>query len=375
MKRRIAAAELGIGTVLAWDAYDDRGRLLLRKGQVISSMSQVEGLIERGLFIETEPVRECAPAAVLDTPSAAGVVLEARQRLQAVCAAGASRQNWAEHILGIVRLVETACRLSPEAALATSLWQRDGRYSIRHSVDTAVACHVISSALNVSEAQRTSTVAAALTMNISILQLQDSLQSQQSPLTPEQREIIDNHPETSAAMLRDAGVTDREWLDAVLAHHEAIDGSGYKHGRKGEEIPVPAQLVSLADIYCARISSREYRAALRPNAALRKLFLEQGKRVRDGLASQFIKAIGVFPPGTPVRLENGEIAVVTQRGESASTPAVCSIIGPRGMPLASAIHRDTSRPTYGVREVVDWSDVGAMPSMRALWGENGALGN
>ena len=107
--------------------------------------------------------------------------------------------------------------------------------------------------------------------------------------------------------------------------------------------------------------------------AIIALFLDQGKKVRDGLANHFIKTIGVFPEGTPVRLENGEIGVVTERGERASTPQVSSIIGPRGMPLAAPVKRDTSRPTYGVREVVDWSDVGAMPPMHALWGKHGAL--
>ena len=374
MKRRIAPAEVGIGTVLAWDAYDERGRLLLRKGQIITSANQIEGLIERGLFVEAQAGRErSTPVVAEKTPSAAGSILEARQRLRAICAPGAPHENFPEQILGITRLIATACSLSSEAALATSLWQREGRYSIRHSVDAAVACHVISTALKVDESQIASTVAAALTMNISILELQDKLQSQQEPLTPEQREVIGNHPEASVKILRERGVADEGWLDAVLAHHEAIDGSGYKQARKGDQIPIPAQLVSLADIYCARISSRDYRAALRPNAALRKLFLEQGKRVRDGLASQFIKAIGVFPPGTPVRLENGEISVVIERGETASTPRVCSIVGPRGMPLATPIQRDTSRPTYGVREVVDWSEVGAMPSMRVLWGSNGAV--
>jgi HD-GYP domain-containing protein (c-di-GMP phosphodiesterase class II) len=227
--------------------------------------------------------------------------------------------------------------------------------------------------LKMDERELASTVAAALTMNISILYLQDSLQAQREPLTAEQQAVIQNHPEASAALLRERRVIDDFWLQAVMSHHEAIDGSGYKHGRTGDQIPVPAQLVSLADIYCARISSRSYRPALRPNAALRKLFLDQGKKVRDGLASQFIKAIGVFPPGTPVRLENGEIAVVVQRGETASAPGVCSIIGPRGMPLAAPIQRDTGRPTYGVREVVDWADIGAMPSMRSLWGQNGAV--
>jgi hypothetical protein len=48
---------------------------------------------------------------------------------------------------------------------------------------------------------------------------------------------------------------------------------------------------------------------------------------------------------------------------------VCSIIGPRGLPFAAPIKRDTGRPTYGVREVVEWKDVGAPPSMQTLWGE------
>jgi HD-GYP domain-containing protein (c-di-GMP phosphodiesterase class II) len=323
--------------------------------------------------VEAQPARDRAPApAPENTPSALATVLEARRRLEVVCAATTSGSDFAQQIHGIGRLIATACRLSEEAAIASALWQRDGRYSIRHSVDAAITCHVIGSALEIDESMLSSTVAAALTMNISILRLQDKLQAQQEPLTPEQHAVIQNHPEASAALLRERGVTDELWLEAVLSHHEAIDGSGYKHGRRGDQIPVPAQLVSLADIYCARISSRSYRPALRPNAALRKLFLDQGKKVRDGLASQFIKALGVFPPGTPVRLENGEIGVVTQRGESASTPVVCSIIGPRGMPLATPIRRDTSRPTYGVREVVEWSEVGAMPSMHALWGRHGA---
>jgi HD-GYP domain-containing protein (c-di-GMP phosphodiesterase class II) len=372
-KRRIAADEIGIGTVLPWDAYDEHGRLLLRKGLVVSTSTQIEGLIDRGLFVDVQKRERATPVVQESTPSTVASILEARRRLQLVCAGDGAKADFVQQILGIHRLLAAACQLNQDAALATALWQREGRYSIRHSIDVAVACQVIGSTLKMEEDELQSTVAAALTMNISVLQLQDSLQAQREPLTPEQHAVIQNHPEASAAVLREHGVTDEFWLQAVLSHHEAIDGSGYKHGRSGDQIPVPAQLVSLADIYCARISSRSYRPALRPNAALRKLFLDQGKKVRDGLASQFIKAIGVFPPGTPVRLENGEIAVVTERGENASQPVVSSIIGPRGMPLAAPVKRDTGRPTYGVREVVDWSDVGAMPPMQTLWGKHAAL--
>jgi HD-GYP domain-containing protein (c-di-GMP phosphodiesterase class II) len=373
-KRRITPAELAIGSVLAWDAHDEHGRLLLRKGQVITSMSQVDGLMERGLFVETDPARDKPQRYGEEVePSAVSLILDARRRLQLLSSANGSKQDFVQQVLGIRMLIAQACCLSQDAALATALLARVGRYSIRHSLDVAITCHIVGNSLGMDEPELTSTIAAALTMNLSILQLQDDLQAQKEPLSDAQRAIIQRHPEESAALLRALDVTDETWLHVVLSHHEAIDGSGYRLGKKGDEIPLPSQLVSLGDVYCARISSREYRRALRPNAALKALFLDQGKKVRDGLASQFIKAIGVFPAGTPVRLDNGEIAVVTQRGETASTPHVCSVIGPRGMPLHPPIKRDTSLATYGVREVVEWAELGATPSMQALWGKVAAI--
>ena len=373
-KRRILSTELAIGSVLAWDAYDENGRLLLKRGQVIVSSTQLAGLMERGLFTEMDPTREKPVPGLPDvSPSAVALILEARRRLQLVCGPTGNTGSFPEQILRIRELIREACRVSPDAALAMTLLDRNGRYSVRHSVDVAIACHLIGAELGIAEPDLTSTVAAALTMNVSMLTLQDDLQTQQAPLSAGQREVIHNHPEESAMLLRERGVEDQVWLHAVLSHHEAIDGSGYRHGRKGDDIPLPAQLLSLADVYCARISSRDYRPSLRPNAALRALFLEQGKKVRDGLASQFIKAIGVFPAGTPVRLDNGEIAVVVQRGHNASKPVVCSIIGPQGMPLGVPVRRDTSQPNFSVKEVVSWGELGAVPSMQSLWGKVAAL--
>ncbi len=373
-KRRITPAELAIGSVMAWDAHDGQGRLLLRKGLIITSMSQVEGLIERGLFVETDPVRPPQPTIREEIePSAVSLILDARRNLEFSCSPEGVNENFSAHIMGIRKLIAEACSVSQDAALATAMLARDGRYSIRHSLDVAITCQIVGHSLGIDEPDLSSTVAAALTMNVSILQLQDDLQSQKEPLSDAQRAVIHSHPEAGAALLRARGVTDEAWVQAVLSHHEAIDGSGYRQGRKGDDIPLISQLVSLADVYCARISSREYRRALRPNAALKALFLEQGKKVRDGLASQFIKAIGVFPAGTPVRLDNGEIAVVTQRGATASKPHVCSLIGPRGMPFVLPIKRDTSCATYGVREVVDLAELGQIPSMQALWGKVAAV--
>lgn len=373
-QRRILPGEIEIGSVLPWDVYDARGRLLLRRGHQVVSDNQIGRLIEHGLFAEEDAERFVRPIERHDLGDSAVLpILEARRRLEHLCTSEKARERFPEQILALRQLIADACTISQDAALATAIFERQGRYSIRHSMDVAITCHVVGNALEMDETALTSTVAAALTMNLSVLDLQDELQAQKEPLTAAQREVIQRHPHESTQLLRELGVADPVWLEAVLSHHEALDGSGYGAGRKGEEISLPAQLVSLGDVYCARISSRKYRRALRPNAALRALFLEQGKKVSQELASRFIKAIGVFPAGTPVRLDNGEIAVVTSRGEKPSAPEVSAIVNVQGMPYVKPLRRDTNNPTWRVREVMEWNDVGAMPSMQAVWGKVAAL--
>lgn len=376
IKRRLTAGEISVGSVLPWDVYDEGGRLLLAKGHVIVSSNQIDALIERGLFATADTKRDrdkAPPPAEEERPSAVALILEARRRLQSACAPNAPKKNFPEQVMRMRRLVQDACRQSRDAALAMILLGREERYSIRHSVDAAVTCHVVGTVLDIQEPELSAIVAAALTMNISMLRLQDELQANRHPLTAEQREAIARHPQQSAEMLRQSGVTDETWIGAVLNHHEAMDGSGYPAHKKGDEIPLAARLVSMADIYCARVSGRDYRPSLRPNTALKALFLNQSGAMDKELAARFIKATGIYPSGTPVRLENGEIAVVTRQRDKANAPVVSSLIGPRGVPFAVPIERDTSRQLYGVRDVVDWPEIGPVPSLRVLWGKEGVV--
>ncbi len=370
-------SEVSVGGALPWDVFDENGRLLLGRGHVIVSGNQIESLIERGLFttadakwnrdMQTPPVAHARP-------SAAALILDARYQLQAACAPNAQKENFAEQVTRICQLIRDACKQSQNVALATILHERDSRYSIRHSVDVAICCHIVGTSMGIQEQELSAIVAAALTMNISMLRLQDELQGNRHPLTAEQREAITQHPQQSAAMLQQLGVTDKLWIDAVLNHHEAIDGGGYPSHKKNDEIPLPAQLVAMADVYCARVSGRDYRPSLRPNTALKALFLNQGATMNRDLAGRFVKATGIYPPGTPVRIANGEIAIVIEQGEKANTPLVASLIGPGGNRFVVPIQRDTSRQAYTVSDVVDWSTAGPIPSLRVLWGKEGAVG-
>jgi HD-GYP domain-containing protein (c-di-GMP phosphodiesterase class II) len=201
-----------------------------------------------------------------------------------------------------------------------------------------------------------------------MLHLQDQLQHRREPLTQAQRDEIHQHPQRGVEMLRGAGVTDGVWLDGVLHHHESLDGSGYPGGLREGEISACAQLIHLADLYAARVSARDYRPGKPPSQALREIFLSRGQSVNATLAAVLIKELGVYPPGTFVRLANGELALAIRRGAAPDAPIVQSLVGPRGNLYVIPIRRDCGKPGLAVKEIVPQAEVDVKINRNLLWG-------
>jgi HD-GYP domain-containing protein (c-di-GMP phosphodiesterase class II) len=215
--------------------------------------------------------------------------------------------------------------------------------------------------------------AAALTMNVGMLRQQEAMQNSSEPLTDTEKQIIHDHPQESVNLLKSAGIDNPDWLSYVLQHHENEDGSGYPLGTASKEIPDCAKIISIADRYCARVSGRSYRKSLLPNAALRDILMAEKNNVDPAIATCFIRELGVYPTGTFVKLSDGEVGVVTGKGETTTTPVVHALIGPRGAPLAFPIKRDTSKPLHAIRDVLDEEKAAVRFSMQQLWGDEAKL--
>ena len=136
---------------------------------------------------------------------------------------------------------------------------------------------------------------------------------------------------------------------------------------KGETIPLAIRIISLADTYSAMVTPRVYRAQILARDALRDIFLKRGGEMDAELAQAFIKELGVFPPGTFVKLQNGEVGIVSRRGDNAMQPIVQSVIGPRGAPLPNCIKRDSADADYAIREMVV-RDRAAKLDVHRMWG-------
>jgi HD-GYP domain-containing protein (c-di-GMP phosphodiesterase class II) len=373
-------ADISVGEPLLWDVYGADKKLLLRKGQIVQNERQMESLLERGLYIDAHLAGSAGASQkrpepkTLELPSVLRLLNLINKRLERLLYNLNGEPGMEAKILEVVKALGHACELNPDIALGCVLLnQESGSYAIRHSIDTAIVAWAVLHAMRKPPEEITAAMAAALTMNLGMLRLHDQLQNKQEPLNEKEQEIVKRHPEESVNLLRQAGIANDKWLSYVLLHHESDDGSGYPRGEAAGSIPQNAKILAIADRYCARISNRKYRKTLLPGLALRDVLVSGGKTADPTLAAYFVKEVGTYPPGSFVRLQNGEIGVVTGRGSSPTTPIVHAIIGPRGAPLSFPIKRETTKQLHGIREAVSAEQANLRFSMQQLWGKEAAL--
>jgi len=118
------------------------------------------------------------------------------------------------------------------------------------------------------------------------------------------------HVELGVEMCERLGISEAAVLDAVSGHHERIDGSGFPAGLVGDAIPLSARVVAITNRYDGLVHGSDGSRSLTPSQALAWLYRNEGAGFDRGLLQRFVKAMGVWPPGTIVLLSNGMIGRV-----------------------------------------------------------------
>jgi HD-GYP domain-containing protein (c-di-GMP phosphodiesterase class II) len=358
-----------LGEPLPWGVRDAQGKLLLAQGHVIATAGQLSAVLERGAFVDIEEARAAAKrAADLETQRQQQrpvnlftlwerMLWQLDRLLRSVDEPGFTERadEVAHHI---VQLTDR----DADIAIYLCVRQDPKRlaiYGLAHAIHCALIGLLVARRLGWDEPSVSTTVKAALTMNIATLELQGRLAVQGVPPTATQKEQLAQHPGKGADMLAAAGVTDDRWLTAVRQHHERPDGSGYPgHITDPSDI---ARLLRHVDVFMAKISPRATRVPQTTQVAARQMFQEDP----SALSAAIVKEVGIFPPGELVRLKSGEQAVVVRRTANANMPMVASITDRSGMPIVSTTVRDTSRPEFAIAStVVDKGLVLRMPPER-----------
>ena len=361
--RRLTDADVQVGKPLALSVHDESGTLLLKQGYIVASERQKDRLLNQKVYISlveekasTKPMRpisELLPEKEIPTLSVFDWVENHYQLLQNLYLnfndpeAGSYKK-----VLILAEHIQRASQKHSNGLLAAVQLATDKAYSPIKALHVGLLCEALGSRAGLNATQRIPLIAAGLTCDIGMWKLQEQLRTREAALTDEQFKYIRSHPQRGRQLLEHIGVLDAVWLQTVEQHHERLNGSGYPAGLSGDNVIQTARIVAIADTYSAMIRSRGDRDQRMPKEAMRDLFLSRGEEIDATLAQLFIKEMGLFPPGFTVRLNSGEIGIVTGTGNNASSPDVDVIIDAKGEPLKRAIYRDTLEKSYAIADIL-----------------------
>ncbi|MFD7698996.1 HD-GYP domain-containing protein [Streptomyces caelestis] len=185
---------------------------------------------------------------------------------------------------------ERAAHQATIRALVQAVDIKDG-YTRGHSERVGRASMMIARELGMDDERVEVLRFAGILHDVGKLGVPTRLLTKDGPLTPEERRVIELHPEYGHEMVRGISFLG-EARAAVLHHHERLDGTGYPYGLSGGQIPESARVVAVADAFDAMTSNRSYSRARPVPAALEELRRCAGAHFDPRMVAALVRAIG-----------------------------------------------------------------------------------
>lgn len=336
--RPVAVPPHLVGRPAPCDFFDARGTLLLRAGAPIAAQAAASVPQARRFYCRAAHAEQIAPS---DPVGALRSVGEALSMLDELI--GTRQVLTRVEFFELAETLYHSWQADADACIGFARLARFDRPSVCHSVLTALFAAELASANGLPSRDVMHLVGAALTMNLGSLRLHDEMHALAGEPDEFAREALAYHPARAVRLLERIGGFPEDWLDAVAQHHENVDGSGYPLGLQRAEISLGGRILRVADVLAARFLGRRARAPQYWNLSqardLRRLmehvFARDLDKLDQTLARLLMARLGIFPPGSIVRLNNGELAVVSRR---TSPPGempheVLAFVGANGRPL------------------------------------------
>ena len=183
-------------------------------------------------------------------------------------------------------------------------------YTYSHSVNVAVLSAVIALGLRLPETDISNIVLAGLLHDVGKLSIPIEIINKPSRLTSEEYSIIKNHAVYSYEKLKKRMDISAQVKQAILYHHENLDGSGYPNGVDASSLSLYARILHVADVYDALVSKRPYKEPYSSFEAIEYLMGGCGSMFDQNIVAAFMKYVPIYPRGTEVTLSDNRQAII-----------------------------------------------------------------
>lgn len=230
---------------------------------------------------------------------------------------------------------------NPDALILLTQLRKSAVSAYDHAIEVAILMLAFGRQMGFPREELSVLGLAGLLLDIGKLKLPAELLQKTQPYTVAEHSLLKRHVGFGEKILRSShGISDKV-IDIVSQHHERENGSGYPRGLRNEEISVYGKMAAIVDVYRELTTADANSRSLSTYEALQTMHGWAGKFFHPGLVEQFVQCIGIYPVGSLVELNTGEVGiVVAQSRVRRLRPRIVLILDSAKRPQASPVMLD-----------------------------------
>lgn len=199
---------------------------------------------------------------------------------------------------------------NPDALMWLSKIRKKDEYTCEHSLNVGLLAISFGRHLGASVEDLNKLGMVGMLHDVGKMRTPTEILNKEGVLEDDEFNIMKSHAQHGRDILMAHKNVFHSAVDVAYSHHETLDGTGYPRGLKAAGITDFSRIITLCDVYDAITSDRVYQKGRSSLEALKILYQNKGVKYDDKLVTEFISCIGLYPPGSIVELNNGQVGIV-----------------------------------------------------------------